>query len=173
MIEAWQNPSERSWLNFIAGLYYSKSGDAGKAEALLREATLAADADSWAVYLALARLDRLYDDGRAAERRQLFSQAKESLAAAQAREQQIAPLRAELTAGELEFEDRLPLLKKIAELESADFDSVAMLAFHYAAAEDWPGQGRSRLPYDRNIGTHDDLCGRCTGKVQETGGCSP
>jgi S1-C subfamily serine protease len=138
LIEAWQNPSERSWANFIAGLHYSKSGDARKAETLLREAALAADADSWAFYLALARLDRLYDDGRAAERRQLLREAKESLAAAQARERLIAPLRAELAAGEMEFEDRLPLLEKIAELEPADFDSVAMLAFHHAAAENWP-----------------------------------
>jgi lipoprotein NlpI len=136
--EAWQNPAERSWLNFIAGLHAAKSGDSAKAEALLREAVLAADADSWAFFLALGRLDRLYRKRGMAERSQFRDLAKESLEAARSREQQIAPLLAKLTGGDLPLKDRLQLLERIGELEPADIDAVAMLAFYYAADEDWP-----------------------------------
>jgi S1-C subfamily serine protease len=136
--EAWQSPAERSWLNYIAGIHAAKSGDSAKAEALLREAVLAADADSWAFFLALGRLDRLYKKRGMAERSQFRTQAKESLEAARSREQQIAPLLAKLAGGDLPLKDRLQLLERIGELEPADLDAVATLAFYYAADEDWP-----------------------------------
>jgi len=136
--EAWQSPAERSWLNYIAGLHHCKSGDRRRAEALLRESVLAADADSWAFFLALARLDRLHEKRPRAERAQFRALARKSLEEARSREQQIAPLLAKLAGGDLPLEDRLQLLERVSELEPADIDAIAMLAFYYAADEDWP-----------------------------------
>ncbi|MBW2409186.1 MAG: trypsin-like peptidase domain-containing protein [Deltaproteobacteria bacterium] len=56
-LDGWYTASEKSWLNYVAGLIRSKQEDWNGAEKLTREAILSANSDAWEFYLARSRLE--------------------------------------------------------------------------------------------------------------------
>ena len=148
-LEAWHNRREKSWLNFIAGTMTIGDSEAIDAGTLLRESVLAADTDTWSLYLSLARLERSFDNRRVALRAdserspsgestdRFRGLGDEAIQAMESREAQALPLRRKLSDHGLALEDRVALLETLRLVAPEDYYVRAALAYYHAANEEW------------------------------------
>ena len=107
-LDGWYTTSERSWLNYVAGLMRSKQKDWSGAETLTREAILSANSDAWEFYLARSRLEEVQKHRREVMKtKKLLDQYNTNIAAFDKKvqasleekkglEEKIAPLRMKL-----------------------------------------------------------------------------
>jgi tetratricopeptide (TPR) repeat protein len=58
-LEAWYNPSEKSWLRYVVGLLRAKRGEWAESEKVLRQAVLISEPNSWEFFLSRAELDQV------------------------------------------------------------------------------------------------------------------
>jgi tetratricopeptide (TPR) repeat protein len=149
-LRAWQTRRERSWLHYVGGLLHHRAGRTTEAQTAFREAVLAGDFAGWGPQLARAGLEKLFRERRdrlrtpdewSAYRDDLaaFREARDAaLAALKAREEQLAPVLAELLEGRLDLRARLERLEKIRELDPEVPKASATLGFLHAADENWP-----------------------------------
>jgi hypothetical protein len=150
-LDGWTSAAERSWLLYIGGLMRMREGLLEDAQALLEQAVLAADPDSWEFYLARAKLDELRTQRRSAlpspARRNAYAAQTEQFEQALAgrleqkkgRQEEIAPLIARLAEGTLTPEDKLQALRQLLQIDASNRNLLASLAFACAAAEKFPG----------------------------------
>ncbi|MBW1963578.1 MAG: trypsin-like peptidase domain-containing protein, partial [Deltaproteobacteria bacterium] len=58
-LKAWDTAFEKSWINYVVGLTHVKKGELDEAEAVLKEALIAASSSSWEFFLARAQLEQV------------------------------------------------------------------------------------------------------------------
>ncbi len=58
-LNGWYTEAEKSWIYYVVGLILAKQEKLAESEWLLKEAVTAADNDSWAFFLARAKLDQI------------------------------------------------------------------------------------------------------------------
>ncbi|HSO61254.1 MAG TPA: trypsin-like peptidase domain-containing protein, partial [Desulfobacterales bacterium] len=149
-VNGWYSPSEKSWLNYIAGLVRLRQANPEAAEPLLEQAVLAADPDGWEIFLARAKLDEVRKlrrnaapaNGQAAAdsaRIARFDAAERvSLETKKKRQEELSTIGARLAGGELSLEEKRAALQDILRLEPDNRAALGTLAFAAAAAEDFP-----------------------------------
>ena len=153
------SPSEKSWLYLTAGLVAEGRGHGAAARPLLETAALWGSPESWSLYLALARLNRLQQERLAqltdpdlnrAYRQQIEvfeRRLDQALAAKSARQKRLAvPLMA------LKRADAGPGVKRriLEDIRAEDKDNddlLVALAYYSAMADDW----QAALTYAREF----------------------
>ncbi|MGQ9645203.1 MAG: trypsin-like peptidase domain-containing protein [Thermodesulfobacteriota bacterium] len=148
-LNGWDNPSEKTWIYFIAGLVRSREGKIEEAEKLLQEAILSSDPESWEHLLSRASLE----DQRK-RHRHLFSAdaqwtesivqleqfeeaARESAKIKKKKREASAPLWERLADASLPLEEKRLALEKILEIDPESRTLLAALAYSAAAMGNW------------------------------------
>ncbi len=149
-LSGWMTDSEKSWLYTVSGLLMLRQGNAGEGERLLEQGVLAADPDGWERFIARSQLERLRKQQRTAlinqnqlaehaARGDAFERAaQENVGIRKARQQELAPLWAKLSSGEVPLDDKRGTLEKILELDPENRLLIGMLSFADAAAGAFP-----------------------------------
>jgi hypothetical protein len=141
--------SEKSWLHLAAGLVAEGRGQGAAARTLMETAVLKADPDSWGLYLALARLDRLQQTRRAqltdpvlnrAYRRQvadLYRRLDDAIATWHDLKKRLAAPMAALRHAGADPGVSQQILENIRAEDAHNHDLLIALAYHCAMAGDW------------------------------------
>ena len=144
------SPSEKSWLHLTAGLVAESRGHGAAARPLLETAALWSNPESWSLYLALSRLDRLQQERLAqladpdlnrAYRQQIEAFGRRLDQALAAKDALKTRLTVSLMA--LKRADAGPGARRriLEDIRAADADNSALLvtlAYTSAMVEDWP-----------------------------------
>lgn len=150
-LRGWDNPAEKSWIYFIAGLIRSREGKIEDAEKLLQEAVLSGDPESWEYLLSRASLenqrkrrrDLLSTDAQwneyTAQSDQFEEAARESIKIKKKRREVSAPLWERLAEASIPLEEKRLALEKILEIEPENRTILAALAYSTAAMGNWSG----------------------------------
>lgn len=148
-LKGWYDLAEKSWLYYILGLKRYKNQAWIEAEALLKEAVLAASADTWEFFLARAQIEQLHKKRRKALQgksqfkklktdREAFDQEVEDVQALKAKRlDQLTPLLMELSQASTGVSQKVDLLGKLLVLEPDNHRIWVALAFYNAALEKW------------------------------------
>ncbi len=149
-LDGWYTASERSWLNYVAGLIRSKQKDWNGAEKLTREAILSANSDAWEFYLARSRLENVQKHRREVMKtKKLLDQYNKNVTAfgqkvqaaleeKKGLEEKIAPLRMKLLSDVTAVADKSKALEEIRVLLPENRQLLVGLAYYSAADEAWP-----------------------------------
>ncbi len=149
-LDGWYTASERSWLNYVAGLIRTKQKDWNGAEKLTREAILSANSDAWEFYLARSRLEHVQKQRREVMKtKKLLDQYNKNVAEFEKKvqssleekmglEEKIAPLRMKLLSDVNTVADKLKALEEIRALLPENRQLLVGLAYYSAADEAWP-----------------------------------
>jgi S1-C subfamily serine protease len=158
-LNSWNNLNEKGWISYITGLLYLEDNRAEEAWELFKDAALAADRSEWALYLALAELDRMSAgsvDGDAV----MAAFRVELQEIADARKEQMNKLSSLVSVFERAAPDpeaRLQALMEITALNPENRRLKAILAFYSAIVSDWPGALESANTYLQLGGREDAL----------------
>ncbi len=149
-LDGWYTASERSWLNYVAGLIRSKQEDWNGAEKLTREAILSANSDAWEFYLARSRLELVQKHRREVMKSKKLleeynqnvtdfdKKVEASLEEKKGLEEKIAPLRMKLLSEVTTVADKAQALEEIRALLPENRQLLVGLAYYNAADEAWP-----------------------------------
>jgi S1-C subfamily serine protease len=149
-LDGWYTASERSWLNYAAGLIRAKQKDWNGAEKLMREAILSANSDAWEFYLARSRLENVQKHRREVMKtKKLLTQYNKNVTAFEQKvktsleekkdlEEKIAPLRMKLISDVTIVADKLKALEEIRVLLPENRQLLVGLAYFSVAEEAWP-----------------------------------
>ena len=149
-LKGWYDLVEKSWLYYILGLKRYKYQAWVESEALLKQAVLAAGADTWEFFLARAQIEQLHKKRRKTLQgkdqfkklktaREAFDQeVKDAQALKAKRLDQLTPLLMELSQTSTGVNQKADLLGKLLALEPDNHKIRVALAFYHAALEKWP-----------------------------------
>jgi tetratricopeptide (TPR) repeat protein len=149
-IESWDTAAEKSWLYYVVGLIRYKRGDWAESERLIREAVLAADNDTWELFLARAKLEQIQKQMRKSLKSkeqwaeykadlEAFDQTVQKAVTAKKEHQSKAtPVIAKLEDDSTSIKDTLEVLDEIHELNPDNRNLLVSLAFYSAMDEAWP-----------------------------------
>jgi S1-C subfamily serine protease len=137
-LKAGLNAWERDWLKTVAAVVRLAAGRAAEAAALLEEVVLAADTESWAFFLARAKLEELRRGGRPPRAGEDFERRlRENLEARRREQEKTAPLAARLAGGGLAPAERREVLEALAALDPGNLTLAGTLAWASAAVGDF------------------------------------
>lgn len=140
---------ERNWLRYVMALAAARSDAASGAEALLQQVVLTTGRENWLHFLALSRLQNIWQgELKAIEDPQIRSQYRSDMVqfdqklqasrreVAQ-RQRRLAPLLAQAGQEALDRAVKLQLLEQILEIDAGNGNVLVDLAFYHAMGEEW------------------------------------
>ncbi|MCJ7593692.1 MAG: trypsin-like peptidase domain-containing protein, partial [Desulfobacterales bacterium] len=148
-LKGWETESERSWVYYAVGLIRAKRGEWADSERLLREAVLAADAETWEFYLSSAKLEEVqkrrldllqgeagWDEYQSSI--ELFNRTvRKDQGAKESRRAAMADLRIQFENPDAGMKGRQETLEKILERAPDNGDVLVALAFYSAMEGSW------------------------------------
>ncbi|MFZ7113513.1 MAG: trypsin-like peptidase domain-containing protein [Desulfatiglandales bacterium] len=149
--------SERSWLYYTVGLTRSSRGHLTASEKLLEQAVLTADIDDWSLFLALADLGELQDQGLEtlkgkpeeveyrARIETFYNAVKENLETKSEKRDKLATLGAGLRQESISPGEKQHIMEQILASDPTNGDILLGLAFYSAIDDNW----ESALAYCR------------------------